>query len=631
MSAFRDAVFNDHHKKQRGENGCTEYTDAGIGSRILALSQLVRGGNPDTLATEVLASASPKEVKQLAVLVFATRNTRGGKGEKKLSYDIFRQFVSAYPATAAELLCLFPLYGYWKDIFLIMELEKDGHGNSVILTAAYSLIKEQWDKDLAAAAIYKQALDSAPDPERRAQLEKAGPKISLLSKWLPREGKSLDKKLGFVQRFARLVYGDDAQRASSSSEGGDDSSWKSAGKTRYRKQVVELTSYLALPEILLAARRADEINIHQRVASKATKLLTNAFLNERADGELRSKDPKRLRLRDIFIETIMQKGLKGGQVMPHEIVATILKGDVSRTKELALDAQWKDIWKNVVTQVKAKAAEEGVEFDPTRMVPLCDVSASMSGIPMEVSIALGIGISEITHPAFKDMVLTFDSTPVWHRLNPTDTIVKKVQHLENAPWGCSTDFIKAYDLILEVCLQNRLKREDMPCLIVFSDMQFDQAGGYYCYDTEAMMFQTIRRKVRKVAMELGWEDSEPTPIVFWNLRNTGGHPVDKDTEGTVMLSGFSPSLLKLVMSGEALKEEEVEVVQQDGTVVKEKLRVTTPEQLLQKMLDDSLYDPVREILGKSNEGALREYEWLPPITKQSIETSVREDDEFELI
>jgi hypothetical protein len=127
-------------------------------------------------------------------------------------------------------------------------------------------------------------------------------------------------------------------------------------------------------------------------------------------------------------------------------------------------------------------------------------------------------------------------------------------------------------------------------------------------------------------MELGWNNnSEPTPIVFWNLPrntaggNTGAHPV-KDTGGAAMLYGFPSSLLKLVMSGEALKEEEVEVPQKDGTVVKEKV---TAAQLLHKMLHDSLYDPVRQILGKSKKGALREYEWPHRVTKQSIQTSPR--------
>ena len=123
------------------------------------------------------------------------------------------------------------------------------------------------------------------------------------------------------------------------------------------------------------------------------------------------------------------------------------------------------------------------------------------------------------------------------------------------------------------------------------------------------MFQHIRSRVKTVASNLGWADCEPSPIVFWNLRNSSGHPVSKDTEGTVLLSGFSPSLLKFVLNGDALKEEEVEVVQADGTVKKEKIRVT-PEEILQNMLSDPLYDLVRRVLAKSTENRLKEYELL---------------------
>merc|ERR1712224_867400 len=103
-----------------------------------------------------------------------------------------------------------------------------------------------------------------------------------------------------------------------------------------------------------------------------------------------------------------------------------------------------------------------------------------------------------------------------------------------------------------------------------------------------------------------------TPIVYWNLRNTGGgHPVEKDTEGAVLLSGFSPSMLKMVMNGDALEDKEVEVVVQaaDGTttvVRTEKVRIT-PSEVLRKALDDTLYDPVRVILLESKEGILANY------------------------
>jgi hypothetical protein len=161
-----------------------------------------------------------------------------------------------------------------------------------------------------------------------------------------------------------------------------------------------------------------------------------------------------------------------------------------------------------------------------------------------------------------------------------------------------------------------MRHEDMPCLIVFSDVQFNEAADFTSHcdlqgaSSPQEMFKTIEDEARQAAQKLGWEDADPSPIVFWNLRNTGGHPVDEDTAGAVLLSGFSPSLLlKLVMNGDALKEETAEVAQKDGAVVTQKVRVT-PKEILKKMLDDSLCDQVRKVLGESREGALLEHESL---------------------
>ncbi|CAB9498476.1 Domain of unknown function (DUF2828) [Seminavis robusta] len=632
-SPFRDAVLTGMASRseepelpegmQLGENGSPEFNDAGLGSDILAISQMVRGGDPRSLCDAILKRDSTRDVSDLIILLFVTRNARGGKGEKDLSFQIFLRVWMQYPATAKQLLGLFAHYGYWKDLLLLAVSAKaeEVNGSDAILDESIALMKTQLQKDETAVNKYNSDLAEASSPEEKAKLQKKGPAISLLAKWLPREGTHFDKKLGFVGKFT--------QATPSSCE---DKPWQSKSKAAYRKLVVKLTAFLELPEVLLSAKRDDEINFG-KLASKATFRLSRALLNETKSGGVRSEDPKRIRLAELFVDHMAKHGLKGGQVMPHEIVREIMKGNVSRMRETVLDAQWKDMWKRVVDDVRANAKEEGLEFDPTKMVPLSDVSGSMSGVPMEVSIALGIGISEITHPAFQDMVLTFESEPRWHKLNAGDSIVQKVRSLGNAPWGGSTNFEGAYDEILKVCRESRLRREDCPVLIVFSDMQFNEAAGFgYSYygsngtrSRAATMHNVICEKFATTAKALGWEDVDPTPIVYWNLRNTGGHPVEKDTAGSVLLSGFSPSLLKLVMNGEALKEEVVEVVEKDGTVRQEKVRVT-PEEVLRKMLDDSLYDPVRLVLAASKEKALGDYE--PPT---SVLESAPMADGFELV
>ena len=648
-SAFCDAADDDLLTMQLGENDMPEYTNVGVGSNVLAISQIVRGGDPVSLADAILAKDdSVQEMVDLIVLVFVTRNTRGGKGEKDLSYKMFMRVWNKFPATAKVLLGLFAHYGYWKDYLRLMVLVSEDPSMKGLDMAAMNILRVQLQKDMASLAEYKLRIEK--EDSRRE-----GPKLSLLAKWLPREGSCFDKKVSFVERFAAIMWPElakaktdfrldaimwpelakaktDVRRKSTATKAEADE-WKSTVKSKYRKTVSELTAYLELPEVLLSAQREDEINF-QKVASKATLLLTKTFLNEDKEGNTRSNDPKRLRMSQMFIDQMLNKGLKGSALMPHEIVRKILYSTtISRAEELVLDAQWKDLWKTVMDRVKAKAEADGSDFDPTRLVPLSDVSGSMYGVPMEVSIALGIGISEITHEAFQNRVITFETKPRWHRLEPTDSIVKKVRSLAKAPWGGSTNFLGAYQLILDVVKRHKLSREDMPSLIVFSDMQFNEAAGCSGDAKSGMrdVQEEIKTKVAKVASDLGWEDTEPTPIVFWNLRNTGGHPVNKATEGTVLLSGFSPSLLKMVMNGEALREEEVEIVQSDGTSKTEKIRVT-PEQVLRKMLNDSLYDPVRQVLTASTEGTLLEYNTLDKECHSLADEQAGEDESsFQLL
>lgn len=646
--AFRDAVLASENDSglptnmRYGENGCPEFSDTG--SDLLSLSQMVRGSDPSTLCHQIMQSSNVRDVSDLIILAFVTRNIRGGKGEKDLSYLMFRYIWRHYPATAKKLLRLFAShYGYWKDLLLMTELSQKNTisrqpETKALLEESIAIMRAQLQSDLDAVAKYearkkeKDGADADGDAEMKCETSvdndaksktDSGPNISLLAKWLPRENSHFDKKLNFVKLFLE-------SDAMGETVVGGDKTWKSRSQKTYRKQVAKLTSYLSLPEVLLSAQRADEINFH-KMASKATFKLSKALLNENQDGSVRRQnDKKRQRCAELFANHIVSEGLKGGALMPDEIVAEILKGRVSPMREKVLNAQWKDLWKNVVDQVKAKAEQEGLDFDPSKMVPLSDVSGSMYGKPMEVSIALGIGVSEITHPAFRHLVLTFESTPQWHKLNPEDGIVQKVESLSRAGWGGSTNFEAAYDKILEVCVEHRLSKEDVPSLIVFSDMQFNQANMYFDWNGRRAnrmvpMHETLKTKFADAARILEWEDSDPTPIVYWNVRDTGGHPVEKDTEGAVLLAGFSPSLLKMVMNGEALEDKEVEVVEADGTVRKEKVRVT-PSEVLRKVLDDPLYDPVRAILMESDEGVLKAYNHVNSGVNSSIS-----DDGFELI
>ena len=76
-------------------------------------------------------------------------------------------------------------------------------------------------------------------------------------------------------------------------------------------------------------------------------------------------------------------------------------------------------------------------------------------------------------------------------------------------------------------------------LLILSDMQWDQG-------THSANESVIESCMR------AWEDEgyNRPAIVYWNLHAYGNQPATKHDHGVAMVSGFSPSVLKTVLSGE---------------------------------------------------------------------------------
>ena len=69
-----------------GTKGSDVYTSTGVGDTMVALSALlVRGANPSCLAKAVIDAISDKKsLEDIMVLLFQTRDIRGGKGEREI-------------------------------------------------------------------------------------------------------------------------------------------------------------------------------------------------------------------------------------------------------------------------------------------------------------------------------------------------------------------------------------------------------------------------------------------------------------------------------------------------------------------------------------------------------------------
>jgi Mg-chelatase subunit ChlD len=175
-----------------------------------------------------------------------------------------------------------------------------------------------------------------------------------------------------------------------------------------------------------------------------------------------------------------------------------------------------------------------------KMIAMVDVSGSMYGDPMNAAIALGIRVAEKS--MLGKRVLTFSASPSWVNLDNNDNFVDMVDTIKRADWGMNTNFAAALKMILDAIITQRLKPDDVEdmVLVIFSDMQIDNADGSY-----QTLMTTIETQYAAAGLRLWNKPFKAPHILFWNLRSTSGFPTLSTQPNVSMMSGFSPALLNL--------------------------------------------------------------------------------------
>jgi hypothetical protein len=219
--------------------------------------------------------------------------------------------------------------------------------------------------------------------------------------------------------------------------------------------------------------------------------------------------------------------INAGAVYPYDIVKNLRHGNSN-----GADAQW-------------KALPNFLEGGKERLLPICDVSGSMQGVPvsgditaMDICISLGLYISERNEGIFKDAFVTFSSNP---QLQYTKgSLSDRYRQLHSAEWGMSTDLERTFAMILNQAVKHNVPAEEMPTtLIIFSDMEFNscvRSGN-----------DTAQKMSERMYAEAGYAMPK---VVFWNLQaRNDNFPVQFDKSGTALVSGFSPAILKSLLTG----------------------------------------------------------------------------------
>lgn len=286
---------------------------------------------------------------------------------------------------------------------------------------------------------------------------------------------------------------------------------------KLRKLLVKLTKEANTVEQLMCSGNWDKIN-YSTVSSKAFNIYKKAFY--RRDSER--------------FEKFINKAVNGtakintSVLYPVDIVGKYISSynAVSGIEKKAAIAQWNQL----PDFIGRKSKDENY-------LVVADVSGSMSGKPMEVSISLAMYLSERNSGIFKDAFLTFSSNPALNILK--GDLFKRINQLKRADFGRSTDLEKTFKLILEKAVSNKVPVSGMPStIIIVSDMEFNQANGR---NSNAAAFEMIEKMYNKAGYKM-------PKILFWNVNGRAAMPYPaKGMEKNVgLVSGFSPNILKTV-------------------------------------------------------------------------------------
>ena len=300
---------------------------------------------------------------------------------------------------------------------------------------------------------------------------------------------------------------------------------------QYRKW---LSAHTSVVETQMCAQDWDEIQFSS-VPSRAMKIYRSAF-------ERNSKTFK------PWVDSLVKGEVKVNSktLYPHEIVRDTCSYSITHDQKSLLQAMWEQL-------------PDYFDGSTRSVLPIIDVSGSMdtpvggygsgnSTKCMDVAVGLGMYCAERTRGPFRGKFVTFHSKPTLINIPNTD-FYSRVQDVKRAPWGGTTNFQATFDLILNTAVRNKLSQSDLPDVVLcVSDMEFNVAtgSGYYSQG-QRTNFEVIKRKFKRAGYKV-------PQLVFWNVqsRSDGNVPVKFDDNGVALVSGFSPSIMKMILSSDEL-------------------------------------------------------------------------------
>lgn len=331
------------------------------------------------------------------------------------------------------------------------------------------------------------------------ELDKNSDTPSLLAKWMPTinaSSKNTVEKAKFMAKSLNLL------------------------PIGYRKMIRSLRKKIKTVEEQMSSNRWKDIN-YSAVPSQASRIYKDAF--KKHDEARYSK----------FIEKAEKGEVKihASTLYPYQIYKEV-QNNYSPTLEA--------LWNQLPDFTQGKNA-----------LVVADVSGSMSGDPMSVSVSLALYFAERNKSQFKDYFLTFSAQPTLQKVQG-NSLLERMNSIQRSNWSMNTDLDAVFELLHRTAVVNNIPQSEMPeTIYIISDMEFDSGVSFRNpYEAIEAKYLSTGHKVPN--------------IVFWNVNASGSNlPVRAGKRGVALVSGFSPVIFKMVTENKTPKEVMLDTINSD--------------------------------------------------------------------
>lgn len=418
------------------------------------------------------------------------RHIKLGLGER----DVFRMMLTKigdlHPKMALQFIIGTELwnYGRWDDVLRIFF----DTTSTILHDGLGELISNQFRRDVIGCSL--------------------GDSISLLAKWMPSNNTSSKEKRSEAVILQSLLH---------------------LSAREYRKILSRLREYLAVVDRKASLNQWNDIN-YNHVPSKANLKYRNAFLKH---------DEER---RQVYLASL-EKGddsvkINANSMFLYDIVQAYVKADSCWDSSLnPYDETLEQLW---------NAQESPKDYDDILVIR--DGSGSMgaklsgNSSVTALSVADSIVLYCVQHnknESFKNRFITFSNRPQMIDISMCQTLRDKLRRLHRFDDYSNTDIEATFDLILDTAVKNHLPQDELPssCLII-SDMQFDQSTAH---DDNTTVIESCRQKFESLGYTM-------PQLIFWNVSVYAHNtiPVQMHPSGVILVSGFSKSIVDMVVSRE---------------------------------------------------------------------------------